>query len=129
MTVYETADVTAFHTLLTQQLMDNKQQVFAILHNANHASHQIVADQLLKLNNNDFIETVVRFDIPQLSEKIHQIKRIDAALCQIEFGLYGICSDCEEAIEAHLLANDTTEQRCMCCKQKFEKRTKSAIAL
>ncbi|MDO6525856.1 MULTISPECIES: TraR/DksA C4-type zinc finger protein [unclassified Motilimonas] len=129
MTEHELADVTGFQTLLTQQLIDYKHQVLAILNNAQQSSHQLAASQLLKLSNSDFIEAVVRLDMPQISEKVRCIKRIDAALCQIEFGLYGVCSDCEEAIEPELLSSDPTEQRCLSCKTKFEKRKKGFIAL
>ena len=129
MTEHELADVAGFHTLLTQQLMDSKQQVLAILNNSQQASLQLAASQLLKLSNNDFLDAVVKLEVPQLRDKVRHIKRIDAALCQIEFGLYGVCSDCEEAIEQDLLANDPTEQRCQSCKSKFEKRKQGFIAL
>ena len=48
-----------------------------------------------------------------------KLMRLEAAYCQLELDLYGICSDCEKEIEPLRLIADPTEQRCAKCEQKF----------
>ncbi|MGI2171289.1 TraR/DksA family transcriptional regulator [Shewanella sp. MF05960] len=48
-----------------------------------------------------------------------QLMKLDAALCQLDLGLYGLCSDCEMDIDAGRLQLDPTEQRCRHCQQKY----------
>ncbi|SIQ12383.1 transcriptional regulator, TraR/DksA family [Aeromonas sp. RU39B] len=54
---------------------------------------------------------------PQLAQLIH----VDAALCQMELGLYGLCSDCEEPLELAALENDPATQRCPRCETRYRK--------
>ncbi len=129
MTEHQIADLTDFQAQLTTQLVEHKNKIIGILEQAEQSSHRMAAARLLHLTNAEFIEYAVRLDMPQLKQSISSIKRIDAALCQIDLGLYGLCSDCEEPIELALLAKDPTEQRCMQCKEKYQKRKKGVIAL
>ncbi|MCE2573229.1 TraR/DksA C4-type zinc finger protein [Motilimonas eburnea] len=89
----------------------------------------MAAARLLQLTNAEFIEYAVHLDMPQMKQAIANIKKIDAALCQIDLGLYGLCSDCEEPIESQLLNQDPTEQRCVRCKEKYQKRKQKVMAL
>ncbi|MDO6619441.1 MULTISPECIES: TraR/DksA family transcriptional regulator [unclassified Shewanella] len=58
-----------------------------------------------------------------------QLTRLDAALCQLELGLYGLCSDCESDIEAERLAADPTEQRCAHCAEKYNQQHRHELKL
>ncbi|MCE9678655.1 TraR/DksA C4-type zinc finger protein [Shewanella sp. AS1] len=44
-----------------------------------------------------------------------KLTQLDAALCQLDIGLYGLCADCESEIEASRLMADPLEQRCAEC--------------
>ncbi|QUN07029.1 TraR/DksA family transcriptional regulator [Shewanella yunxiaonensis] len=48
-----------------------------------------------------------------------KLNRLDAAQCQLDLGLYGMCADCESEIEPERLAQDPTEQRCQCCSEQY----------
>jgi len=52
------------------------------------------------------------------TEIFTKLMQLDAAYCQLELGLYGLCSDCEMDIEASRLIANPTEQRCTHCEQK-----------
>nr|WP_283104560.1 TraR/DksA C4-type zinc finger protein [Shewanella olleyana] len=58
-----------------------------------------------------------------------QLTRLDAALCQLELGLYGLCSDCESEIEPDRLAADPTEQRCAHCDEKHRNEHRQELRL
>lgn len=55
---------------------------------------------------------------PQLEPHIKQLKQVDAALCQQQLGLYGLCSDCEEELSREQLYQDPCRQRCSLCHSK-----------
>ncbi|WP_299493580.1 TraR/DksA C4-type zinc finger protein [uncultured Shewanella sp.] len=48
----------------------------------------------------------------------HQLILLDAAWCQLEMGLYGLCSDCEAPIERKQLKQNPLRQRCNRCQAK-----------
>ncbi|MCF1427613.1 MAG: TraR/DksA C4-type zinc finger protein [Shewanella sp.] len=49
-----------------------------------------------------------------------QLLKLDAARCQLELGLFGLCADCEEEISRELLDADITVQRCCSCQSKYD---------
>ncbi|WP_417618237.1 transcriptional regulator, TraR/DksA family protein [Oceanisphaera sp.] len=57
---------------------------------------------------------------PQLQAHITQLKQLDAALCQQQLGLYGLCSDCEAQLTHQQLYQDPCRQRCTPCEQKYQ---------
>ncbi|MGS0679819.1 TraR/DksA C4-type zinc finger protein [Shewanella sp. 125m-7] len=57
------------------------------------------------------------------------LMRLDATRCQLEIGLYGVCSDCENDIEAERLANDPLEQRCATCCGQFHRQHRQELRL
>lgn len=55
---------------------------------------------------------------PQLQPHIKQLQQVDAALCQQQLGLYGLCSDCEVELSREQLYQDPCRQRCSLCHSK-----------
>ena len=58
-----------------------------------------------------------------------ELMRLDAARCQLEIGLYGVCSDCENEIEPERLAADRLEQRCLRCSHHFSQQHRQELRL
>lgn len=58
-----------------------------------------------------------------------RINRLDAALCQLELGLYGLCADCETDISRERLTTDPTEQRCHQCAEQYEHEHRHELRL
>ncbi|MCE9684914.1 TraR/DksA C4-type zinc finger protein [Shewanella sp. AS16] len=58
-----------------------------------------------------------------------RLARLDAALCQLELGLYGLCADCEAEIEAERLGADPTEQRCERCNARYQQQHRQELRL
>jgi DnaK suppressor protein len=58
-----------------------------------------------------------------------RLMRLDAALCQLDLGLYGLCSDCESEIEASRLQSDPTEQRCSICSSRYNQEHRHELRL
>ena len=57
----------------------------------------------------------------QSSSLITRLLHIEAALCQMELGLYGLCSDCEEPLSGAALDQDPALQRCPSCERRYLK--------
>ncbi|WP_341503578.1 hypothetical protein [Gallaecimonas sp. GXIMD4217] len=52
----------------------------------------------------------------QLHGLTERLGRVEAALCQLDLGLFGLCADCESEIPPRLLDSDPTTQRCNDCQ-------------
>nr|WP_283104786.1 TraR/DksA C4-type zinc finger protein [Shewanella marisflavi] len=48
-----------------------------------------------------------------------KLTQLDAALCQLDLGLYGLCADCEADIESDRLNANPLEQRCTQCAADY----------
>ena len=66
---------------------------------------------------------------PTLQQPLARLKQVDAALCQWQLGLYGLCSDCEEQLSEEQLYADPCMQRCGVCEQKHQHSTKNSWQL
>ncbi|AEY02065.1 transcriptional regulator, TraR/DksA family protein [Oceanimonas sp. GK1] len=58
---------------------------------------------------------------PQLLPQLKALRQADAALCQWQLGLYGLCSDCEAELTPAQLLADPCRQRCDHCEAKYRK--------
>ncbi|WKE64444.1 TraR/DksA C4-type zinc finger protein [Gallaecimonas kandeliae] len=54
----------------------------------------------------------------QLYGLCQRLGQVEAALCQLDLGLFGICSDCDGEIEVERLVADPAEQRCSTCSHR-----------
>lgn len=66
---------------------------------------------------------------PALQQPLARLKQVDAALCQWQLGLYGLCSDCEVQLSEEQLYADPCMQRCGVCEQKHQHSKKSSWQL
>ncbi|WP_432452775.1 MULTISPECIES: TraR/DksA family transcriptional regulator [unclassified Agarivorans] len=103
---------------LLQQLEQLKSEIISFLTASEKSSMKLTADKLQAMSNEQLIDQALKLQYTELNNQLKQLKRVDAALCQIDLGLYGLCSDCEEVIEQERLDNDPSTQRCQCCSDK-----------
>ena len=64
---------------------------------------------------------------PELQAKTQRLELIQAALSQMDMGLYGLCSDCECRIEKGLLIKDPARQRCGQCEKNYHLKSQTAV--
>ena len=77
-----------------------------------------LARQLNALSPDEWADVGALCAWPQLQPHIKQLQQVDAALCQQQLGLYGLCSDCEDELSRELLYQDPCRQRCSLCHSK-----------
>jgi len=58
-----------------------------------------------------------------------KLTKLDAAICQLDIGLYGLCSDCESEIEPERLTKDPIEQRCANCAEQYDHEHRQELRL
>ncbi len=61
-------------------------------------------------------ELLAKWLTPELKQKTNRLEALQAALSQMDMGLYGLCCDCECRIERELLKQDPARQRCARCQ-------------
>ncbi|MCL2915678.1 TraR/DksA C4-type zinc finger protein [Shewanella corallii] len=79
-------------------------------------------------NLQQLINALVQHKLTQHSVYV-QLLKLDAARCQLELGLFGLCADCEEEIPQHLLDANITVQRCHRCQLKYDKEQRHELRL
>jgi len=90
--------------------------------------------------DNQQLNTIQQMDLSNLIDYLSEIKlsdtclferlmRLDAAVCQLDLGLYGLCSDCESEIEVSRLQQDPTEQRCSVCASRYQQEHRHELRL
>lgn len=79
------------------------------------------AEQVDHCERDQLVELTSRLDLPKVEQSVMRLKRLDAALCQMDLGLYGLCSDCEEPLAIDQLEQDPTLQRCPRCETRYRK--------
>lgn len=90
--------------------------------------------------DNSQLNTIQQMDLSILIDYLSELKlagcylferlmRLDAALCQLDLGLYGLCSDCESEIDASRLQSDPTEQRCSICASRYNQEHRHELRL
>lgn len=86
------------------------------------SSTPLLAIKLQKISSDELLDLASTTELLSNAPDISKIKKIDAALTNIEIGIYGICADCEENIEIAELKLNPTQQRCPLCEAKYKKQ-------
>lgn len=97
---------------------------------ADHATeYQQLRQQLAQHPLSHWPELMQHWLTPELQQKCRRLSLVQAALSQMDMGLYGLCSDCESRIERTLLQEDPARQRCAACEQIHQDQRTSQIPL
>lgn len=88
----------------------------------------LAASPVFTLALSDIIDTLTHTPLAEHALFLRLMK-LDAALCQLDLGLYGLCADCETDIEVERLSQDPTEQRCFACAQHYEHEHRHELRL
>ncbi|OBT03967.1 conjugal transfer protein TraR [Shewanella sp. UCD-FRSSP16_17] len=115
---------------IQQSLMQREAQLkYELVHQLNQKGHvQSASQSHFNMSLTELIELMSQQNLTD-TPLFGQLTRLDAALCQLELGLYGLCSDCESDIESERLAVDPTEQRCACCAEKHRNEHRQELRL
>ncbi|MEJ2762699.1 conjugal transfer protein TraR [Photobacterium sp. MCCC 1A19761] len=65
---------------------------------------------------NELIHIAASSYLGNLHTLAERMEIVDAAVCAIKLGMYGLCTDCEETITLHELDADPAQPRCHRCR-------------
>ncbi|PSJ47970.1 transcriptional regulator, TraR/DksA family protein [Zobellella endophytica] len=88
-----------------------------------------LAAELHRLPPDEWADVAALAAYPQLHTHLKALRQVDAALCQWQLGLYGLCSDCEAELTPEQLWQDPCRQRCAPCEEKYRKAQHGAWEL
>ena len=66
-------------------------------------------------------DLLVDLQLASVDRHIQEIRDIDGALMRIAAGSYGVCIDCESAIDVDRLQAYSTAKRCQPCQVEYER--------
>lgn len=102
-------------TRLLEEQLQLQTQIMHFLNNQQNPDYQQLSLKLQQLPLPRWPELLLHWHTPDLKPLSLRLEAVQAALSQMEIGLYGICSDCESRIDASRLEQDPAEQRCFRC--------------
>ncbi|RJG42229.1 TraR/DksA family transcriptional regulator [Motilimonas pumila] len=114
------AELALYQSRLEDELTSCKQSLIKILKHAPVTPHWLA--QIATMSSSALVDALEPIALNEIGQPLQHLKQIDAALCQMDMGLFGICSDCEEMIEADILAAQVTAQRCQKCQQNNDNK-------
>lgn len=103
---------------LQQELHQVRQEIISYLQRSPDNEFYLLIMQLEAKALSHWPELLRRCLTPELEQKNHRLEQIQAALSQMDMGLYGLCCDCDARIERELLLSDPARQRCQHCETK-----------
>lgn len=104
-----------------QQLKGHLEQEHGTL--AKELKHEMLLNTLVpsataieNADLNDLIMMAKSSFIPNLFDLAMRMEKVDAAVCSIKLGMYGLCVDCEDEIDIDELQADPAQPRCHSCR-------------
>ena len=99
-----------------------EQSILQILQQSTNADDTRLRNQLLQTPAQLWPESLSQYCPSFLAAPKRRLEKVQAAISQIKLGIYGICADCEEQIEAERLEFDPASQRCKACDKKAQEQ-------
>lgn len=97
-----------------------EQSILQTLLNSSNQDDRTLHDELMQTQTQLWPERLSRYCPSFLSVSKHRLELVQAAISQIKLGIYGVCADCEDSIEAERLQQDPASQRCSACDKKTQ---------
>ncbi len=92
------------------------------LRKSDDETYSQLADRVTDSGDQAIADLLVDVNLAEITRDVEEFRGIEAALMRLAKGLYGLCVDCEEPIEAKRLAVNAAAARCYRCQQAFETR-------
>ena len=87
-----------------------------------HEKYGELADQLSDPGEHSVADLLVDVDLAEISRDVEEFRDIEAALLRIAHGTYGLCVDCDEAIDPQRVARVPAASRCYTCQEAYERK-------
>ena len=114
----------ALREQLKQRFYQLRKEISQELLKSDNEHHIDLAGKVHDLEEESLANLLVDLQLATISREINEVRDIDAALLRLAHGSYGICIDCDEAIDQSRLHVIPTVKRCQRCQTLYEKTHK-----
>lgn len=101
---------------LDAELISLSQEIIRELQQSIDPDYKLLLKQLQNASVQCWPELMSGVYSAKLRQQKTRLEKLEAALSQIQIGMYGNCADCEAPIEKYLLDIDPARQRCKRCQ-------------
>ena len=112
-----------FKNILERRYREVRDEIRKALLQSDEQSYIELAGQVQDMENSSVADLLVDVALADIDRHVEEIRDIDAALLRIAAGSYGVCTDCDEAIEVKRLEAYPTAKRCRPCQTNYENRS------
>jgi DnaK suppressor protein len=114
--------INEFKQVLERRFHQVRGEIRQALLQADQQSYAELAGRVHDTEDASVADLLVDINLAGIDRHVEEIRDIDAALMRIADGSYGVCADCDEAIDRARLDAYPTAKRCWPCQTRFEER-------
>jgi len=107
--------------VLEQQSEQLREAIRAELLRSDAESYGELAGRVHDTGDESVADLLADVNIAVISNHVQEVRAIEQALQRIAEGSYGICSDCEGAIDPARLERQPAALRCISCQERYER--------
>lgn len=126
MVSFERYDLESLRHTLTERAKTLRGQVSEMTGRAEDEPFRAIAGEVGDSGDESTASSLIDTERAEISRDIGELRSIEAALARLDSGKYGICLDCEEAIDQSRLRAQPIALRCTPCQERFEKAHSTA---
>lgn len=109
---------------LQQQLQEQRTQLEETIRRELRQSDQELAARLAEqVHDNEelsFADLVVDLNLTVIDHQVQELREVENAFLRMEQGTYGVCTECNDAIEFERLHANPAAKRCFTCQTIHE---------
>ncbi len=114
--------------LLDEQEKTTQEEIRAETRHRLEEPYADLAGEVADAGDNSVADLIIDIENARLGRQAFVVGEIEATRERIKQGSYGICFDCEEAIDYERLLVAPTALRCIRCQEMYERTFASAAA-
>lgn len=115
-------DLDAFRRRLRDRAQEVRADIRRELRKSDEERYAALADSVPDAGDQSVADLLADVDLAEITRDVAELREIEAALTRIATGVFGICVDCQEPIEAARLQNLPSAQRCLGCQRRHERQ-------
>lgn len=119
-------ELEVFRRRLRDRALEVRADIRRELAKRDEEQYNALADTVADSGEQSVADLLVDLGLAEIGRDVAELREIEDALTRIATGVYGICTDCQEPIEAARLHNMPSARRCLRCQRRHERRTEES---
>jgi DnaK suppressor protein len=111
----------AFERRIRSRIAELKAELRGDVARSREESFAAVAGEVRDAGDQSVADVIADTDQAELGRDLDELRELEAALERLQAGVYGLCEDCGEDIDARRLRVELAARRCVPCQEKRER--------